>query len=302
MQNLLTLSHSRAASAMAVAAVLVSSAGFVAKQLQTASGFESAFVRSATAALLLLVVGLALYGRSGLVAKTLDGGLRLAFSAACWCVMLTSFMVAVSMTTVANVLVVLAIDPLLTTLMARVTLGSAIPRKTWIATAGACAGVLMMFGSEADGEALLGTAIAFLVPLAAAANWTLSQSIQQSTRRIDLLPALLYGTVMSAAVSFALSGTLQGTPRDYALLVGLGVFQCAIPCTIAIICARTLKAPELALLALLELVCGTALVWVTGTESVTWSKFLGASIVLASILVHELWCALPTRLKPAGAE
>jgi drug/metabolite transporter (DMT)-like permease len=291
------LTHSYAAYAMAFAAVLVSTGGVVAKQLTWATGFEAAFIRSATAAAILLFVGSWMYGLKGLVDKTRAGGWLLVASATCWAVMLTAFMVAVTMTTVANVLVVLAIDPLLTTLAARATLGSRVPAKTWFATAGACAGVLTMFGGDVNTDALLGTAIAFLVPLAAAANWTLSQYIQQSKSKIDLLPALLYGTALSAAFSFTLTGALESSSRDVALLIGLGVFQCAVPCTIAVVCARTLKAPELALLALLELVCGTALVWMAGVEPASWRKVGGAGLVLLSVLLHEVWTPLTLRCR-----
>ena len=80
--------------------------------------------------------------------------------------MFTSFMLALTLTTVANVLVTMALGPLLTALFARVFLGHALPLRAWGAITAACAGIVWMFGQEADsGASLLGTVVALAVPL-----------------------------------------------------------------------------------------------------------------------------------------
>ena len=48
----------------------------------------------------------------------------------------------------------------------------------------------------------------------------------------------------------------QASVRDVPLLAGLGVFQLGLPCLLLVLVSRTLTAPEIALLALLEVVLG----------------------------------------------
>jgi hypothetical protein len=45
---------------------------------------------------------------------------------------------------------------------------------------------------------------------------------------------------------------MQASAHDISLLALLGIVQLAIPCTLSVICARVLKAPEVSLLALLK--------------------------------------------------
>jgi hypothetical protein len=53
-----------------------------------------------------------------------------------------------------------------------------------------------------------------------------------------------------------LSLPFTATGTDVAWLGLLGLVQLAIPCTLSVICARVLKAPEVSLLALLEIIFG----------------------------------------------
>ena len=55
---------------------------------------------------------------------------------------------------------------------------------------------------------------------------------------------------------------------DMAWLALLGLFQLAMPCSLAVVCARgySLKAPEVSLLALLEVMFGILLAWVGPTR------------------------------------
>jgi drug/metabolite transporter (DMT)-like permease len=71
------------------------------------------------------------------------------------------------------------------------------------------------------------------------------------------------------------------------LLAMLGLFQLAIPCALSVVCARVLKAPEVALLALLEIVFGIALAWWGANEAPQASVLLGGSLVLGALLLNE---------------
>ena len=61
----------------------------------------------------------------------------------------------------------------------------------------------------------------------------------------------------------------QASVHDLSLLFGLGLGQLAIPCVLVVVCARVLKAPEVALLGLLEIIFGILLVWL---GALTWFR------------------------------
>lgn len=80
--------------------------------------------------------------------------------------------------------------------------------------------------------------------------------------QVDLVPAALLGAVLSSMATLPLAFPLQATMHDRGLLAALGLFQLAIPCVLAVVCAGVLKAPEVSLLALLEVIFGILLAWV----------------------------------------
>jgi drug/metabolite transporter (DMT)-like permease len=151
-------------------------------------------------------------------------------SGVCWSVMFTAFMVALTLTTVANVLVTMALSPFLTALLARAFIGHRIPARTWLAIAMAGAGIAWMYGGQMDLSSHIGgTLVALMVPLASASNWTVVQHSRAHGKNVDLVPAVLLGAVISTLATLPLSLPFSATPHDIGLLALLGLVQLAIP-------------------------------------------------------------------------
>jgi drug/metabolite transporter (DMT)-like permease len=286
---------------MLVATLLWSMAGVVTRHLETAGGVEATFWRSFFNAVALVVLLARLRGMQALKATLASADPTLWLSGVCWAVMFTAFMVAITMTSVANVLVTMAIAPLVTALFARVALGHRLPARTWGAIVVAGAGIAWMYAHElaaVDGRHLAGTAIALAVPLAAALNWT---AIQRSrSGGADLLVAVLIGAALSALLTFGAALPLRATPHDLLLLAMLGVLQLAVPCLISVAAARVLAAPEVALLSLLEIVFGVLWTWLGAAEAPSRHVLLGGALVLGALVANES-IALRQRRLVAGA-
>jgi drug/metabolite transporter (DMT)-like permease len=283
------VTHGRAVALMLLATLMWSIAGVVTRWLDGARGFEITFWRSAANALALFVLLSWLRGPRLLAASLCGGGRALWLSGLCWCVMFTAFMMALSLTTVANVLVTMALAPLFTALMARLALGHRLAARTWAAIVLAGAGIAWMYGQELQGgRHLLGTIVAVAVPIAAAVNWTLIQSLRGNAEAPDMLPAVLIGALLSAAITLPLSWPLQASLHDIGLLSMLGLVQLAIPCLISVVVARTLPAPEISLLALLEVIFGVAWAWLGANEAPTLAVLGGGALVLAALAGNEL--------------
>jgi drug/metabolite transporter (DMT)-like permease len=232
------------------------------------------------------------------LAQTLrSGGATLWLSGACWSVMFTAFMVAITMTTVANVLVTMAIAPLITALVARFALGQRLPARTWAALVVAGTGIAWMYAGQVSGAGprhLWGTLVALAVPVAAAVNWTTIQWQKDGEAGApdargpgDMLPAVLIGAVLSAAATLPLSLPFEASAHDLRLLALLGSVQLAIPCLLVVAIVRVLKAPEVALLALLEVVMGVAWAWVGAGEAPSAQVIGGGTLVLGALLANE---------------
>lgn len=290
------MTHARAVGAMVIATLLWSIAGIVTRHLESAASFEATFWRSFFNAVALVVLLGWLRGLRRLGRSFIDGDAVLWLSGLCWAVMFTAFMVAITMTTVANVLITMAIAPLLTALFARVALGHFLPLRTWAAILFAGLGIAWMYAHElgaADGRNLVGTLVALFVPIAAAVNWT---AIQKSGRGGDMLPAVLIGAVLSSVVTLLPALPFQATAHDLGWLALLGVAQLAIPCLIAVAAARRLAAPEAALLSLLEIVFGVTWTWLGADESPGPHVLAGGALVVGAMFANEA-LALRSRIR-----
>lgn len=286
------MSHPRAVALMVLATLLWSIAGVVTRHLDAARSFEVTFWRSLFNAVTLLILLLPLRG-AALFLDILAGNRVIWFSGLCWAVMYTAFMVALTLTSVANVLVAMATGPLLTALAARIFLGHRLPASTWIAIGVAGLGIAWMFGAEAArGSSLAGSLVALAVPLASSANFTLLQQRAGSARvggeAQDMLPAVLLGALLSAAVTLPLAWPLQASGHDIGLLALLGAVQLAIPCLLVVRLTRELPAAEIALLALLEVIFGVLLAWAGAGEVPSDSTLAGGALVLGALAANHL--------------
>jgi drug/metabolite transporter (DMT)-like permease len=296
------MTHRQAVAAMLAVTLMWSIAGVVTRQLDAARSFEVTFWRSAFNALALVVLLTALRGPQTLARALARGGPVLWLSGLCWSVMFTAFMVAITLTTVANVLVTMAVAPLFTALLARLLLAHRLPSRTWGAIIVAGIGIAWMYGAEVSGAEprhLLGTLVALAVPIAAAVNWTVIQSItrRHGAAAPDMLPAVLIGALISAAVTLPLSLPFAASAHDVAWLALLGVVQLAIPCLLAVACAKVLSAPEIALLALLEVMFGVAWAWLAGGERPTPAVLGGGALVLGALAANEALSLRPTEAR-----
>jgi drug/metabolite transporter (DMT)-like permease len=281
------LTHGRAVFLMVAVTLMWSTAGVITRQLDHARSFEVTFWRSFFTLGSLLVILPFFQGREAF-RKIRRGGVALWISGVCWSVMFTAFMVALTLTSVANVLVTMALGPLFTALLARVLIGHRIAPRTWGAVLIGGVGIAAMYGAQVSTGQFAGMLVALFVPVAGAVNWTVSQRAHAQGGQVDLVPAVLVGAVISALVTLPLAMPLRASGHDIGLLALLGLVQLAIPCALSVLCARVLKAPEIALLALLEIIFGILLAWVGADEVPTASVLAGGALVLGALVVNEL--------------
>lgn len=290
------LSHRHAVLLMICAAMLWSIAGVFTRHLDAARGFEVTFWRSVFAAA--FVAGALLWQKKDHAFASVRAVGKLGLlSGMMWSVMFCCFMIALTMTTVANTLIVMSISPLLTAFFAWLFLHQTIALRTWLAIAVAFIGMVWMFSSSVSamgGAHLAGMLVALGVPLAASVNVI---TLKKAGHGIDLVPAVLLGGVFSALMMLPLSLPFQASLHDIGILAILGFFQLGLPCMLMVAAAKSLSAPEISLLALLEVLLGPLWAWMGAGEVPAHATLVGGAVVLAALVFNEV--AAMRRPEPA---
>ena len=289
--------HRRAVVLMVIAPTLWSIAGVVTRHLspdlQAHGRYEITFWRSFFAAL--TVAGFLLFVRRDFAGSIRRAGAPGLASGAMWATMFICFMLALTLTSTANTLIVLAVAPLTTALLAWAVLRAPIAPRTWLAIGIAMAGIVWMFAGSLRIESparVLGMLIAFGAPVASAINVVI---LKKRGHGVDLVPAVFLGGIFSAVLMLPLALPFIATAGDIALLALLGFAQLGLPCMLLVVAARHLAATEVALLALLEVVLGPLWAWLGAGEVPASTTLAGGALVLAALLINELAARTATR-------
>jgi len=274
----LAAQHRRGRLYVALAAVAWSSAGLLQRELSV--GIATQLAGRAFFAVIGLLAYVAVAERGALVRAfraTGRGGLAvaalMAISSGC-------FIIALNHSSVANVLFMQAIAPILAAALGTL-LGEPVERRTWIAMAVAVLGVALMVGGPGHPPPL-GFGLSVLMSVSFAGLIV----ITRHRRDVSMAPAtcLSQVVVLAAAAPFASPGSVS--TRDLGLLVALGVGQIGLGLVLLTIGARLIPAAEVALITLLEIVLGPLWVWVFLSEQPSAATLAGGAIVLGAVAIQ----------------
>jgi drug/metabolite transporter (DMT)-like permease len=189
-----------------------------------------------------------------------------------------TFIAALNYTSVANVLFLQALAPVLAAVLGSFV-GEPVVRRTWLAMAAALAGVGVMVGGPSH-PGVAGTTLSLLM----AASFAGTIVITRHHREVSMAPATCLSQVLVflAAAPFASPGDVGSA--DFGLLAGLGVGQIGLGLILLTIGARLIPAAEVALITLLEVVLGPLWVWIALSEQPGVATLVGGAIVLAAVV------------------
>jgi drug/metabolite transporter (DMT)-like permease len=264
---------------VALAAVAWSTAGVLQRQL-TLDASTQVFGRAAFAgAALLGYVAIVERGRVLRGFRSVGGaGIAVAL-----CVATASgcFIGALNHASVARVLFILAVAPVLAAVLAWATLGEPISGRTALAMVLALCGVAVMLG--APGEAsLTGDGLAFVAALA----FSVMIVITRWKHEVSMAPAtcLSQAILVVAFLPFATPGAVSGD--DLAWLAALGIGQIGLGFALLTVGARLIPAAQVGLITLLEVVLGPVWVWLALDERPGTLTLVGGAIVIAAIVLQ----------------
>ena len=264
---------------MALAAVAWSTAGVLQRQLTLDTPTQVLGRAMFAGAALLAYVAVVERGRVLQAFRSI--GLAGVAVALCVAIASGSFIAALNHSSVARVLFILAVSPMLAALLARVTLGEPITRRTVLAMALALAGVAVMLGSPGEGS-VAGDALAFLAALA----FAVMVVITRWRRDVSMAPATCLSQVIlvAAFLPFASPGEIGG--GDIVWLAALGVGQIGLGFMLLTVGARLIPAAQVGLITLLEVVLGPLWVWLALDERPSALTLVGGAIVIVAIVIQ----------------
>jgi drug/metabolite transporter (DMT)-like permease len=264
---------------VALAAVAWSTAGVLQRQLTLDTPTQVAG-RAAFAGVALLAY-VAVVERGRVVHAFRSVGLAGIGVALCVATASASFISALNHTTVARVLFILAIAPVLAALLARVALGEPITRRTVQAMALALAGVTLMLGAPGEGS-LAGDGLAFL----AALSFALMIVITRWRHDVSMAPATCLSQVILVAAFLPFASPAEINGEDVAWLAALGIGQIGLGFALLTVGARLIPAAQVGLITLLEVVLGPLWVWLALDERPSTLTLVGGAIVIVAIVIQ----------------
>lgn len=279
--------ESRLGFALVLASAIVWSFGGALKHfISTQESWTIVFWRSVWAALFLLAFMLVRKGRRGTLKLFAGMGLPGICVAICFAVASTCFVVAMTHTTVANILLMQAGVPLIAALIIWILFRERVALPTWIAIAIVIMGVAVMVSDSFTGRVSpIGDTLSMLIALAFACATVI-------TRRYDhvqMVPAVCLGTVMAACVSGVLADTFVVTLPDMGILIVFGSLNLGLGLALFATGARLVPSALAALLGTTETVLGPIWMWLIHGEIPTIRTMTGGLIVLTALLCHISW-------------
>ena len=255
-------------------------------RLIDASGFTTALWRSGLSAAALGGY-LAVRHRSRLPQVLRDLGRWGLASAVLWGLGTVSFVLAVSFTAIANVLLILALGPMWALLLTRLVLRAPIPRHSLVVMPFAFGGVAVAVAGSLDAGIRSGDLIALVASLGMAANFT----VIRAHSRIDMVPAVAVGSVMGFA-ALAVAGTpFAASAGDVAPLVLLGAVIMPGAMGLLTAGARHISSPESSLLMLGETALSPIMAAVAVGEPIETAGWIGGAVVIVALTAHG-WMGL----------
>jgi drug/metabolite transporter (DMT)-like permease len=266
---------------VALAAVAWSTAGLLQRQLSLDIATQVAGRALFAALALLAYVAVAERGR--VVQACRSVGLAGVGFALCLAVASATFIAALNHTTVARVLFIQAVSPVLAALLARVLLGEPVTRRTAVAMAVALAGVTLMLGSPGGGDAL-GDALAVAMSL----SFALALVITRHRRDVSMAPATCLSQLLLLVVLLPLASPGDVGGDDVVWLAVMGGTQIGLGLALLTIGARLIPAAQVGLITLLEVVLGPLWVWLALSEEPDTATLAGGAVVIAAIVIQTL--------------
>ena len=256
--------------------------GFIIRSFEEASIWQILFLRSFFFLLALIAFLFVTYKKntfniikdSGL--PGLLGGFVLSFS-------FVAFVVAMSNTTVANVVFIISTQTMFLAIFGYFYLKEKVSLIGIISILLAMSGIIIMVGDSISGGSLFGNIVALAIPI----NFAILVMIIRKNTKVDMVPAIFYSGIFSLIYGFFLAESFEFTKHDLWMGFLLGVPQLAVSFICITIGSRTVESATVGILMLMETLCAPIWVWLFLNEIPPISVFIGGAVIISAIILKS---------------
>ncbi len=256
--------------------------GFIIRSFEEASIWQILFLRSFFFLLALIAFLFVTYKKNtfNIIKESgfpgLLGGFVLSFS-------FVAFVVAMSNTTVANVVFIISTQTMFLAIFGYFYLKEKVSLIGLISILLAMSGIIIMVGDSISGGSLFGNIVALAIPI----NFAILVMIIRKNTKVDMVPAIFYSGIFSLIYGFFLAESFEFTKHDLWMGFLLGVPQLAVSFICITIGSRTVESATVGILMLMETLCAPLWVWLFLNEIPPISVFIGGAVIISAIILKS---------------
>ncbi len=194
-----------------------------------------------------------------------------------------AFVVAMSNTTVANVVFIISTQTMFLAIFGYFYLKEKVSLIGSISIFLAMSGIIIMVGDSVSTGSLFGNLVALAIPI----NFAILVMIIRKNKNLDMIPAIFYSGIFSLIYGILLTDSFIFTKHDILMGFLLGVPQLALGFICITIGSRTTASATVGLLMLMETICGPIWVWLFLNEIPPLSVFFGGIVIISAIILKS---------------
>lgn len=196
-----------------------------------------------------------------------------------------TFVVAINMSSVANVLVIISSQPLFAAILGWIFLREMPQPITWLAIFLSMIGIgWVLLGSWSEPN-FIGDLMALICCLALAAKFVNDRGVSHR----DMTPALIIAGLALALISVFAGSPMSLSGSDWWYMVALCLLVSPLAFCLITIGPMRIPAAEVGMLMLLETAVGPLWVWLVLSEEPGSAAVQGGSLVIGTLLAHSLY-------------
>ena len=242
---------------------------------------------------IVVLIGLVLFYRSNFFIALLKIGYPGVFYVISFSICNITFIVSIQNTNVANTLIMVAMAPMLSAILASIFLKEPTKKETWIAIFITFFSVTFIFYDSIKLGNIIGDVFGFITALGLAINANLARFAKDR----DLIPSAVIGKLVVAIFAFFFVDNIDLLGNDLIIVPLMCIMCVAIPFVLVTIAPRFISAPEVNLFFLLEVILGPIWVWLIIHEQPSLQTIIGGLIIIITIALHSFIALKKTQIK-----